>query len=168
MHSEVVENVIKIKKTGLSKVLDKELTMAEAFACGRLFDLHAGAFKQTMLTAEITDDFVMTDEAFFEFIATSDTAAHVGLTQTQRLWNALRAMKFTVDELPKGGDPVPSITFPVKVLDPDGRSREKELQYSIIGHPEKPGQPLRVFEILGTVNIPEGIDPEDLTWEYID
>ncbi len=161
-------NVIKFKRPGLSRVFDKEITLAEAIASGKLFDLQTGEFRQIMATAEINDDFVMADEAFFEFIATSDTAAHVGLTQPQRLWNALRAMKSAIDELPGGGDTVRAITFPVRVLDPDGVEREKELQYSMPKHPEKPGQPLRYFSILHSIDIPDGHNIEDYTWEYED
>jgi hypothetical protein len=67
---------------------------------------------------------VMTDKAYFDFLALSEMPAHIGIQVTDRWKNVLAAGVAEFAKLPKE-IVISKVTLTVKVLDADGQYRDK-------------------------------------------
>jgi hypothetical protein len=93
---------------------------------GRLFDMQIAPFGAVSRAQGFTRDLMMTGDAYYEFIALSDMAAHVGMSVTDRWKNLLEAVNAEFAALPTARV-IQEITVLVNVLDPDGQVRSKRL-----------------------------------------
>lgn len=136
------------KKMPLMDVFYGADTLEAAFARAEAFDMSVEPYSQVLRAMDIHDDVVMTANAFFELVALSDQSSHLGLTQQDRLFGVLKAAEAAIKSAPLGSKSANILVFPVEVLDPDGVTRVKDVEFCYLKHPSKPGKPIRVFEIL--------------------
>jgi hypothetical protein len=94
---------------------------------GDIFDMQAAPFGAVTKRYGFTGDVVMLAGAYFEFLAVSDMAAHVGLTPVERWEEVLKSAAAAFAKLPKN-EIVRSVLVTVEVLDPDGQRRAKQLE----------------------------------------